>query len=53
MFPKAMQLSPKFCLAIANHHNTNGGMIPNVSVPKCMDALDKHNGSAEEVNGIF
>ena len=53
MFPKAMQLSPKFCLAIANHHNTSGGMLPSVNFPKCMEALDKHNGSAEEVTGIF
>lgn len=53
MFPKAMMLSPKFCLAIANHHNTSGGVLPSVAVPKCMEALDKHNGTAEDINGIF
>merc|ERR1712166_544956 len=53
MFPKAMMLSPKFCLAIANHHNTGGNGPSNVHIPKCMDALDKHNGTAEDINGIF
>jgi hypothetical protein len=53
MFPKAMALSPKFCLAIANHHNTGGGVVPGAHVPKCMEALDKHNGTAEDINGIF
>jgi hypothetical protein len=48
-----MQLAPKFCLGIANHHNTNGGVVPNATVPKCMEALDKHNGTAEDSNGIF
>lgn len=48
-----MQLAPKFCLGIANHHNTNGGIVPNATVPKCMEALDKHNGTAEDSNGIF
>lgn len=52
MFPKAMQLSPKFCLAIANHHNT-GGSASQAHVPKCMEALEKHNGTAEDINGIF
>lgn len=53
MFPKAMMLSPKFCLAIANHHNTGGQGVPNYQVPKCMDALEKHNGTAEDINGVF
>jgi Rab-like protein 5 len=53
MFPKAMMLSPKFCLAIANHHNTSGGVLPSVQIPKCMDALEKHNGTAEDTNGVF
>jgi len=52
MFPKAMMLSPKFCLAIANNHHTNGQIL-NVSVPKCMEALEKHNGSAEDLQGVF
>jgi Rab-like protein 5 len=52
MFPKAMQLSPKFCLAIANHHNT-GGSAEQARVPKCMEALEKHNGTAEDINGVF
>jgi hypothetical protein len=53
MFPKAMMMSPKNCLAIANHHNTSGGVLPNVQIPKCMDALEKHNGTAEDTNGVF
>jgi Rab-like protein 5 len=53
LFPKQMQLAPKFCLAIANHHNTGGAIVPNAPVPKCMEALDKHNGTAEDSNGIF
>jgi hypothetical protein len=48
-----MSLAPKFCLAIANHHNTGGSIVPTVTVPKCMEALDKHNGTAEDSNGIF
>ena len=53
MFPKAMQLSPKYCLAIANHHNTQGQGLPQHTVPKCMEALEKHIGTAEESNGIY
>ena len=53
LFPKQMQLAPKFCLAIANHHNTGGAPVPSTHVPKSMDALDKHNGTAEDSNGIF
>ena len=53
LFPKAMMLSTKFCLAIANHHKTGGGVLPNVHHPKCMDNLEKHNGTAEDTNGIF
>jgi hypothetical protein len=48
-----MQLSPKFCLAIANHHNTAGGMLPQLNVPRCMQNLENHNGTAEDTNGIF
>ena len=33
MFPKAMHLSPKYCLAFVNHHNTNGGVLPTVKLP--------------------
>ena len=52
MFPKAMQLQPKFCMVFINHHNSNGA-IPQVSLPKCMDSLDKHHGTCEDPNGIF
>ena len=53
MFPKAMMLSPKFCLGMANHHNTSGSGLPQHQVPKCMEALEKHNGTAEDINGVF
>lgn len=47
-----MKLQPKYCLAIINHHGS-GGAFPNVSLPKCMDSLDKHHATAEDANGIF
>ena len=53
MFPKAMQLQPKYCLALINHHGVSGGNFPNVSLPKCMDSLEKHHCSAEDANGVF
>jgi len=40
-------------LAIANHHNTAGGMLPQLNVPRCMQNLENHNGTAEDTNGIF
>lgn len=48
-----MQLQPKFCMAFVNHHNTNGAVLPQVTLPRSMDSLDKHHGTCEDPNGIF
>ena len=36
-----------------NHHNTAGGVLPSITIPKCMESLDKHVGTAEDSNGLF
>ena len=53
LFPKSMSLPPKNCLAIANNHNTGGPTAPNAHVPKSMETIDRHNGTAADTNGIF
>ena len=51
MFPKALQIRQSFCLCYINYHNSDGSL--NGSIPKCMDGLDKFQGSAEDTQGIF
>ena len=53
MFPKSMQLQPRFCMAFINHHNAGGSVLPQVSLPRAMDNLDKHHGTCEDANGVF
>ena len=53
LFPRAMMLQPKFCMCYVNHHNTSGGVLPSHNVPKCMQGLEKHIGTAEDNQGIF
>ena len=53
MFPQQMKLPPKFCMCYINHHNTGGGVLPQTRIPKAMEALDKHIGTAEDYQGIF
>ena len=52
LFPRQMQLQPKFCMCYVNHHNS-GGNFPNHNIPKCMAGLEKHIGTAEDNQGIF
>lgn len=40
-------------MAFVNHHNVGGASLPQVSLPRSMDSLDKHHGSCEDPNGIF
>ena len=53
LFPKAMGLQPKFCMCYVNHHNLAGAQPPEMRIPKSMDALEKHIGTAEDNQGIF
>ena len=53
MFPKQMGLHPKNCMIFINNHNTNGGSIPNVTLPKSFDHLVRHDGTAEDSSSIF
>ena len=49
MFPKEMNLPPKFCMVFINHHNVGGsGEFPNYQMPQCMKGLTKHEGSCED-----
>mgnify|MGYP001043566628 CR=1 FL=1 len=52
LFPRAMGLQPKYCMAYVNHHNCNG-QIPQHNIPKCMQGLTPHIGTAEDNQGIF
>ena len=53
LFPQSMKLPPKLCMAYVNHHNTGGGVLPQTRIPKAMESLDKHIGTAEDNQGIF
>eukprot|EP00352_Strombidinopsis_acuminata_P002023 CAMPEP_0176385832 /NCGR_PEP_ID=MMETSP0126-20121128/35459_1 /TAXON_ID=141414 ORGANISM="Strombidinopsis acuminatum, Strain SPMC142" /NCGR_SAMPLE_ID=MMETSP0126 /ASSEMBLY_ACC=CAM_ASM_000229 /LENGTH=75 /DNA_ID=CAMNT_0017752417 /DNA_START=339 /DNA_END=566 /DNA_ORIENTATION=- len=48
-----MGLQPKFCMCYVNHHNLAGSQPPEMRIPKSMDALEKHIGTAEDNQGIF
>ena len=53
MFPKTMGFHPKNCMIYINHHNLQGGNIPNTTLPKSFDQLTRHDGTAEDSAGIF
>ena len=55
LFPKAMQLQPKFCMVYINHHNVGGAgtQLPKHTIPNCMNGLHRHEGTCEDTQGIF
>jgi len=54
-FPKAMTLQPKFCMVYLNHMNVGGpgAQLPKHTIPNSMNGLHKHEGTAEDTQGIF
>ena len=40
-------------MCYVNHHNLAGSAPPDIKIPKSMDALEKHIGTAEDNQGIF
>ena len=50
-FPKALRFKQKNCMCFINNHNSDGQTTG--IIPKCMENLDKWQGTAEDSQGIF
>ena len=52
LFPRAMNLQPKFCMLYVNHVNA-GNNAQHVQLPKGLEQLDNVQGSAEDSSFIY
>ena len=52
LFPRAMNLQPKFCMLYVNHINAGSNVQP-VHLPKGLEQLDCSQGSAEDSSFVY
>lgn len=54
LFPRQMNMQPKFCMAYVNHHNVGvGNQTPNAQMSSGLDFLDKTQGTAEDTSFVY